>query len=67
MSKKKGSLSPIKKYNRLFKFLAFDLSLTECVVMTIIILVYLFAIFQLFSLLKVEEIIQSRFPPQPVK
>ncbi|KLL02066.1 MAG: hypothetical protein MRERC_5c099 [Mycoplasmataceae bacterium RC_NB112A] len=55
MSKKKDSPSPLKRYNRLFKFLSFDLSLLSCIVMMIIIFSYFLAIFQLFSLLKIES------------
>ncbi|MCE8159313.1 MAG: hypothetical protein I3273_05590 [Candidatus Moeniiplasma glomeromycotorum] len=51
--KKPRSISPLQKYNRLFKFLVFDLSLLNCILMTYLIFLYFFAIFQLFSLLGV--------------
>lgn len=49
----RSNLSPIKKYNKLFKFLSFDQSLLSSFLITIIILIYAFAIFGLFLLIRV--------------
>ena len=51
--KKKVHTSPIKKYNKLFKFLSFDQRLLSSLFITIIILLYAFAILGLFSLLEI--------------
>jgi len=51
--KKKLRLNPIKKYNKLFKYLSFDQRLLSSLFITIIILLYAFAILGLFSLLKI--------------
>jgi len=52
--KKTTRLNPIKKYNKLFKFLSFDQSLLSSFFISIVILLYAFAILGLFSLLGVN-------------
>lgn len=52
--KKKVHINPSKKYNRLFKFLSFDQSLLSALLITIIILLYAFAIIGLFFLLGIS-------------
>jgi len=46
--KKNIRSSPIKRYNKLFKFLSFDQSLLSSFLITIVILLYAFAILGLF-------------------
>jgi len=49
--KKKVHLNPIQRYNRLFKYLNLDQSLFSSFLITIVILLYAFAILRLFSVL----------------
>jgi len=51
--KKKVRSNPIKKYNKLFKYLSFDQTLFSSLLITIIILLYAFAILGLFQILDI--------------
>jgi len=53
--KKSVRSNPIRKYNKLFKFLTFDLSFLACIFITLVILLYMFAIFGLFKVLSVKD------------
>jgi hypothetical protein len=53
--KKKIHSNPIQKYNKLFKFLSFDLNFFSCLLIAIIILAYMFAIAGIFFLLNIKE------------
>ncbi|KLL05118.1 MAG: hypothetical protein MRERV_5c063 [Mycoplasmataceae bacterium RV_VA103A] len=62
--KRKIRPNPINRYNKLFKFLSFDQSLLTCFLITIIILLYAFAILGVFTILEIpvgsgEAIFQS--------
>ncbi|WP_322632711.1 hypothetical protein [endosymbiont DhMRE of Dentiscutata heterogama] len=52
-AKKKVRSNPINRYNKLFKFLSFDQGLLSCLLITIIILLYTFAILGVFSSLEI--------------
>lgn len=52
--KKKVRSNPIKKYNKLFKYLSFDQRLLSSLLITIIILLYAFAILGVFYLLGIQ-------------
>jgi len=51
--KRKVRSNPVKKYNKLFKYLSFDQSLLSSLIITIIILLYAFAILGLFQILEI--------------
>jgi len=51
--KKKVRSHPVKKYNKLFKYLSFDQSLLSSLLITVIIILYAFAILGLFQILDI--------------
>ena len=51
---KSKPLNPSQKYNKLFKFLTFDLSLNACLIIALIILGYMLIISGLFGLLEIK-------------
>jgi len=52
----RSNSDPIKRYNKLFKFLSFDQSFLSSFLITIVILIYAFAMLGLFFLLGVSVI-----------
>ena len=54
--KKSIRSNPVRKYNKLFKFLTFDLSFLTCIFIAMIILLYMFAIWGLFKTLNVKDL-----------
>jgi hypothetical protein len=55
MKKMVSSSSSIKKYNKLFKFLTFDLSLDSCLIMTMIILACMLFLFGFLKAINAME------------
>ena len=56
MKKKLIRSNPTRKYNKLFKFLTFDLSFLACIFITVIILLCLFATWGFFEILEIKEL-----------
>ena len=54
--KKSTRSNPIRKYNKLFKFLTFDLSFLACIFIALVVLLYMFVIFGLLKALEVKEL-----------
>ena len=52
--KKKVSTNYVRKYNKLFKFLSFDLRFTSCLLITILLLLYFFLVLKIYHATEID-------------